>query len=64
MTLWSESMTKTNDTQSNEGKDYKTWLIYPNGDKLTVRRDSAEKVCEIYDRQLIFGEHLGIRWRY
>lgn len=50
--------------QSNEGKDYKTWLIYPNGDELIVRRDSAEKVCEIYDRQLIFGEHLGIRWKY
>lgn len=50
--------------QSSEGKNYKTWLVYPNGDKSIIRRDSSEKICELYERNLIFGEHLGIRWRF
>jgi hypothetical protein len=48
--------------QCTEGKNYKTWLVYPNGKTETVRRDSAEKVCETYFNSLVFGETNGIRW--
>lgn len=48
--------------QCTEGKNYKTWLIYPNGKKEIVRRDSAEKVCESCFGSLVFGEISGIRW--
>lgn len=46
-----------------EGDNYKTWLIYPNGEKKVVRRDSANKVCIDFENKLIFGEMGGIRWR-
>jgi len=46
-----------------EGEKFKTWLVYPNGERKTVRRDSAIKVCADNDEFLVFGEHGGIRWR-
>ncbi len=49
--------------QSSEGSNYKTWLVYPNGNKLNIRKDSAEKFCEIMEEDLVFGEHDGIRLR-
>ena len=48
--------------QCTEGSSYKTWLIYPNGVKEVIRRDSANKVCESYFGSLVFGESTGIRW--
>lgn len=48
--------------QCTEGENYKTWLVYQNGKIETVRRDSAEKVCEMYFNSLVFGETNGIRW--
>ena len=48
--------------QCTEGKNYKTWLVYPNGTIEIVRRDSAEKVCESCFGSLVFGEPNGIRW--
>lgn len=49
--------------KSTEGENYKCWLIYPNGERKNVRRDSAEKVCEENGQYLVFGEYEGIRWR-
>ena len=49
--------------QSTEGENYRCWLIYPNGERKNVRRDSAEKVCNENGRYLVFGEQEGIRWR-
>lgn len=49
--------------KSTEGKNYKCWLIYPNGERKNVRRDSAEAVCRDNEDYLIFGELEGIRWR-
>jgi hypothetical protein len=49
--------------QCTEGLNYKTWLVYPNGDKETIRRDSANKVCSKFEHKLIFGEWSGIAWR-
>lgn len=49
--------------QCTEGSNYKTWLVYLDGTKRNVRRDSAEKICNKNARYLVFGEHEGIRWR-
>ena len=49
--------------QCTEGAKYKTWLVYPDGTREIVRRNSAEKFCVDYERSLIFGEVDGIRWR-
>jgi hypothetical protein len=49
--------------QSNEGRNYKTWLIHTDGSTERIRRDSAEKVCIEFDSKLVFGEWGGIRWR-
>lgn len=49
--------------KSTEGKNYKCWLVYPNGEKKTIRRDSAEKVCTENSSRLVFGEAQGIRLR-
>jgi len=49
--------------QCTEGVNYKTWLVYSDGKKENVRRDSANKVCIDYERKLVFGEWSGIRWR-
>lgn len=49
--------------QSTEGENYRCWLIYPNGTRKNIRRDSAEKVCDENEQHLIFGEHEGIRWQ-
>ena len=49
--------------QSTEGANYKAWLVYPNGKKENVRRDSANKVCSDFESKLVFGEWSGIRWR-
>jgi hypothetical protein len=49
--------------QSTEGVNYKCWLVYQNGERRNVRRDSAERVCQDNERYLVFGEHEGIRWR-
>lgn len=49
--------------QCTEGTNYKTWLIYPNGNKENIRRDSANKVCSNFESKLVFGELSGIRWR-
>ena len=46
--------------QCTEGINYTTWLIYPDGKKRNIRRDSAEKVCNENERLLIFGRHDGI----
>jgi len=49
--------------QCTEGENYKCWLVYPDGKKKNVRRDSAEKVCNENEQYLIFGEVDGIKWR-
>lgn len=49
--------------QCTEGLNYKAWLVYANGKKEIVRRDSANKVCIDFESKLIFGEWSGIRWR-
>ena len=49
--------------KSTEGKNYKAWLVYPNGEKRNIRRDSAEIVCRNNEQYLVFGELEGIRWR-
>ena len=49
--------------QCTEGKNYKTWLIYADGKKQKVRRDSANKVCIDFESKLVFGEWSGIRWK-
>lgn len=49
--------------QCTEGVNYRTWLIYPDGKKEIVRRDSANKVCSAFENNLVFGELNGIRWR-
>lgn len=46
-----------------EGRNYKTWLAYPDGRKVSVRRDSANKVCTDFESKLIFGKPEGISWR-
>ena len=46
--------------QCTEGENYKCWLLYPDGTKRTVRRDSAEKVCDLNEEVLIFGNKAGI----
>lgn len=27
--------------QTSEGRDYKVWVVYPNGNRITIRRDTA-----------------------
>lgn len=49
--------------QCTEGKNYKTWLIHPNGEKENIRRDSANKICSNYENNLTFGDWDGIKWR-
>jgi hypothetical protein len=49
--------------QSSEGKNYKTWLIFENGETETIRRDLAESFCEKYEQDLVFGDWNGIYWR-
>ena len=49
--------------QCTEGLNYKTWLVYADGKKENVRRDSANKVCSDFESKLVFGEWSGIRWR-
>jgi tRNA G37 N-methylase TrmD len=49
--------------QCTEGRNYKTWLVYPDGTKRKVRRDSADKVCAENESILIFGRHDGIAHR-
>ncbi len=49
--------------KSTEGSNYKCWLIYPTGERKNIRRDSAEKVCEIDEDYLVFSGSDGIRWR-
>jgi hypothetical protein len=53
--------------QSTEGKNYKTYLIeYKNGkqiNKISIRRDSAEKICDEFSDKLVFGDFKGIYWR-
>ena len=56
-----EALKNGSKLQCTEGSNYKTWLIHPNGKTETVRRDSANKVCETYANKLVFGEHGGIR---
>jgi len=46
--------------QCTEGPNYKTWLIYPDGRKENIRKDSANND---FESKLIFGEWSGIRWR-
>jgi hypothetical protein len=43
-----------------EGYRYKTWLSYPDGKKRTIRRDSAETVCQKKAEFLLFGRFDGI----
>lgn len=50
--------------QCTEGVNYRTWLVYPNGETENIRRDSANKVCTDFFNKLIFGEYTGIRWRF
>lgn len=45
-----------------EGTDYKTWLEFPNGNKQSIRRDTAEKICNVYMDKLNFGND-GITWK-
>jgi hypothetical protein len=49
--------------QCTEGANYKSWLVYPDGKKVNVRRDSVNKVCSDFESKLVFGEWSGIRWR-
>jgi hypothetical protein len=49
--------------QCTEGANYKAFLVYPDGTKENVRRDSANKVCSDFEGKLAFGEWSGIRWR-
>ena len=49
--------------QCAEGAGYKTWLVYTDGKKENVRRDSANKVCTDFESKLIFGEWSGISWK-
>jgi hypothetical protein len=49
--------------QHTEGKNYKVWLVFPDGSTEKVRRDSAERICSEYMGKLVFGERSGIRWR-
>jgi hypothetical protein len=46
--------------KSTEGKNYKTWLVYPNKTTRKIRRDSAEIVCELNRSVLRFGKPEGI----
>lgn len=48
---------------STEGRNYKCWLVYPDGKHQNIRRKSAEIVCEKHSKSLVFGENRGIRWR-
>ena len=58
-----EALKKGAKLKCTEGKNYKTWLVHPNGSKESVRRDSANKVCSDFESKLVFGEWSGIRWR-
>ena len=49
--------------QCTEGSNYKTWLVYPDGKRKIVRRDSANKICSDFESKLVFGEWSGIRWK-
>lgn len=49
--------------QCTEGSNYKVWLVYPDETERTVRRDSAEKVCNENESLLIFGRPDGIAHR-
>jgi hypothetical protein len=49
--------------QCTEGRNYRAWLVYTDGTIEKIRRDSANRVCMDYDKNLIFGEWGGIRWR-
>jgi hypothetical protein len=57
-----EALKKGAKLQCTEGANYKTWLVYPNGEKENVRSDSANKVCSYFESELVFGEWSGIRW--
>lgn len=57
-----EALKKGAKLQSTEGANYKAWLVYPDGQKEYVRRDSANKVCSDFESELIFGELSGIRY--
>jgi hypothetical protein len=46
--------------KSTEGKNYKCWLLYPDGSKKNIRKDSAEKVCDLNEDVLIFGCDAGV----
>lgn len=58
-----EALKKGAKLQCTEGVNYKVWLVYPNGNKENVRRNSANKVCLDFEDKLVFGEMSGIRWR-
>ncbi len=46
-----------------EGENYKCWLVHPDGRHQNIRRDSAEIICQKYDKFLIFGNNNGILWK-
>lgn len=48
--------------QCSEGINYKAWLKYQDGSIRNVRRDSACRVCDVYQDKLIFGNLEGIKW--
>jgi len=40
--------------QCNEGMFYKVWMLNPDGTKIPIRRDYAEKFCN--ENKVIYGE--------
>jgi len=49
--------------QSTEGTNYKTWLEFPDGSIRPIPTKTAEKFCDTFEEDLVFGESEGIRLR-
>lgn len=45
-----------------EGKKYKAWLEYANGEKKTIRRDTASKISVEFMEKLDFTNY-GIKFK-
>lgn len=49
--------------QCSEGKYYKTWLVFPDGQTEKTSKTIANKIAIRYNDELVFGEQEGIRFR-
>lgn len=51
--------------QCTEGANYKTWIEYPHGKQINIRRDVAERFCEKFNHCLEYNNNgIKLKKRY